>query len=249
MRQPPAPAATRTGRRTSPEPEPYRPWRRQDQDGPFPSMRHPRPKASPWFSAPFRTWSPGRPRRQMQYPAARRCHVRSRPCPNASIRRLRIAPWKLSRRHLSPGKTNSRNWSPPTLNCSTESRFVPGTPGAGSSSGARRALRSPLASRPDGPSTTSSSIRTLAELKRGSNPEVRRGIVGQLLEYAAHASETWTATELREAFEGAAEARGREPRDELARLLQSDGEPDADGFWEDVSTNLAAKTPAPAVRR
>ena len=84
-------------------------------------------------------------------------------------------------------------------------------------------------------------VPTLAELKRGSNPEVRRGIVGQLLEYAAHASETWTATELREAFEGAAEARGRDPRDELARLLQSDGEPDADGFWEDVSTNLAAK--------
>ena len=84
-------------------------------------------------------------------------------------------------------------------------------------------------------------VPTLAELKRGSNPEIRRTIVGQLLEYAAHASETWTAEELRDAFERRIEAQGRDPRDELAALLQSDGEPDVDGFWEDVSTNLAAK--------
>ena len=84
-------------------------------------------------------------------------------------------------------------------------------------------------------------VPTLAEIKRGSNPEIRRTIVGQLLEYAAHASETWTAQELREAFERQADARGRDPGDELSTLLQSDGEPDVDGFWEDVSTNLAAK--------
>lgn len=84
-------------------------------------------------------------------------------------------------------------------------------------------------------------VPTLAELKRGSNPEIRRTIVGQLLEYAAHASETWTAEELRNAFERQAEAQGRDARDELAALLQTDGEPDVDGFWEDVSTNLAAK--------
>ena len=84
-------------------------------------------------------------------------------------------------------------------------------------------------------------VPTLAEVKRGSNPELRRTIVGQLLEYAAHASETWTAQELRDTFERQTEARGREPGDELSTLLQSDGEPDVDGFWEDVSTNLAAK--------
>ena len=82
---------------------------------------------------------------------------------------------------------------------------------------------------------------TLVELKRGSNPEIRRAIVGQLLEYAAHASETWTANELRQAFERQLEAQGRDPRDELAALLEVDGEPDVDGFWENVSTNLAAK--------
>ena len=44
-------------------------------------------------------------------------------------------------------------------------------------------------------------VPTLAEVKRGSNPEIRRTIVGQLLEYAAHASVSWTVQELRNAFE------------------------------------------------
>ena len=84
-------------------------------------------------------------------------------------------------------------------------------------------------------------VPTLVELKRSQNPEIRRTIIGQLLEYAAHASETWTANELRDAFESRAEEQGLESTDELAALLQTDGEPDVDGFWEDVSTNLAAK--------
>ena len=84
-------------------------------------------------------------------------------------------------------------------------------------------------------------VPTLAEVKRGSNPEIRRTIVGQLLEYAAHASETWTAEELCAMFERQSEARGRDAVAELATLLQTDGDPDVDGFWEDVSTNLAAK--------
>ena len=84
-------------------------------------------------------------------------------------------------------------------------------------------------------------VPTLVEMKRGSNPDLRRKIVGQLLEYAAHASETWSAQELREAFERQTSSDKVDSRDELARLLQSDGEPDADGFWKAVSTNLAAK--------
>ena len=50
-------------------------------------------------------------------------------------------------------------------------------------------------------------VPTLAEVKRGSSPEIRRSIVGQLLEYAVHASETWTGQELREAFERQTEER------------------------------------------
>ena len=84
-------------------------------------------------------------------------------------------------------------------------------------------------------------VPTLAEVKRGSNPEIRRTIVGQLLEYAAHAAQTWTADELRQEFEESANAQGRDPDEVLGKLLQVDEEPDADGFWENVATNLAAR--------
>ena len=84
-------------------------------------------------------------------------------------------------------------------------------------------------------------IPTLAEVKRATNPEIRRTIVGQVLEYATHAALTWTAEELRRTFEESAHAQGKDPERMLASLLQIDGEPDADGFWEDVATNLSAR--------
>ena len=84
-------------------------------------------------------------------------------------------------------------------------------------------------------------VPTLAEVKRGSNPEIRRTVVGQMLEYAAHASQTWTGDELRRAFEESASARGLDPIEELGKLLQADGEPDADAFWQSVVTNLSAR--------
>ena len=84
-------------------------------------------------------------------------------------------------------------------------------------------------------------VPTLAELKRGSNREIRREVVGQLLEYAAHAAKYWTAHELRNTFERRAEALGRDPVDELTTLLQTDDEPDADDFWKEVETNLDAQ--------
>ena len=78
---------------------------------------------------------------------------------------------------------------------------------------------------------------TLAEVKRGSNRELRRTIVGQLLEYAAHAAQTWTADELRRTFEDSND----DADAVLAELLQVDEEPDADTFWEKVATNLTAR--------
>ena len=81
---------------------------------------------------------------------------------------------------------------------------------------------------------------TLAEVKRGWNPEIRRTIVGQVLEYAAHASETWTAQHLRETFESSAAKRDVDPQEELDLLLQQGGEADADAFWEEVARNLDA---------
>ena len=83
-------------------------------------------------------------------------------------------------------------------------------------------------------------VPTLVEVKRGSSAELRRTIVGQMLEYAAHAARTWTADTLRRAFEESTTTRGLDPSEVLGRLLMADGEPDADGFWESVATNLAA---------
>ncbi len=81
-------------------------------------------------------------------------------------------------------------------------------------------------------------VPTLVEVKRGTSSEIRRTIVGQLLEYAAHASQTWKADELRRAFEAGDNAESR-----LAELLQFEegDEVDADAFWERVATNLVAR--------
>ena len=80
-------------------------------------------------------------------------------------------------------------------------------------------------------------VPTLVEVKRSANPEVRRTVVGQMLDYAAHAPQTWTIDELRRTFELSAD----DPDDELRKLLLTDGEPEVDAFWEEVATNLAAK--------
>ena len=81
-------------------------------------------------------------------------------------------------------------------------------------------------------------VPTLVEVKRGRNPEIRRTIIGQMLEYAAHAARTWTVDTLRRAFEESTD----DPGAELGSLLQpaGDEEPDADAFWERVATNLEA---------
>ena len=80
-------------------------------------------------------------------------------------------------------------------------------------------------------------VPTLVEVKRGANSEIRRTVVGQLLEYAAHAARTWPADDLRRIFEESAE----EASTALGELLQAGGEPDADAFWQAVATNLAAR--------
>ena len=83
-------------------------------------------------------------------------------------------------------------------------------------------------------------IPTLVEVKRGANPEIRRTVVGQMLEYAAHARLSWNADSIRRAFENTTGAGDRSPQEVLGELLQSDSEPDADAFWQQVATNLDA---------
>ncbi len=82
---------------------------------------------------------------------------------------------------------------------------------------------------------------TLIEVKLRDNSDIHRKIVGQVLEYAAHASKTWTVDDLRGTFENSVLSQGQDPDDVLAELLQDKDEPDVDRFWDRVSTNLAAK--------
>lgn len=83
---------------------------------------------------------------------------------------------------------------------------------------------------------------TLVEVKRGDNSQVRREVVGQMLDYAAHA-EYWTADGLRAAFEKS----NGDPDSALRDLLEPDGaeaeewEAEKSGFWDKVGANLAAK--------
>ena len=81
-------------------------------------------------------------------------------------------------------------------------------------------------------------IPTLVEVKRSANSQIRREIVGQMMDYAAHATQTWNVSDIRHAFERRVEAAGQDPDIVLAELLQSEEEPDADAFWRQVETNL-----------
>ncbi len=84
-------------------------------------------------------------------------------------------------------------------------------------------------------------VPTLVEVKRGSNSELRRTVVGQMLDYAANARQTWTAGELRQSFEKTASEDGVDPDERLRELLETDDETDEGQFWEKVETNLTAQ--------
>ena len=61
-------------------------------------------------------------------------------------------------------------------------------------------------------------VPTLVEVKRSTNTEIRRQVVGQLLEYAANASAYWQLEKLRASFEANAEAEGKDPSEEISEV-------------------------------
>jgi len=63
-------------------------------------------------------------------------------------------------------------------------------------------------------------IPTLVEVKRSSNTQIRREVVGQMLDYAANAVTYWNLDVLRDRYEEAVRAQGREPEDEIAVLVK-----------------------------
>ena len=77
---------------------------------------------------------------------------------------------------------------------------------------------------------------TLVEVKRGSNSQIRREVVGQMLDYAATAASVWSERDMRRIFEESSD----NPDDEISNLIGADDESDIDAFWEQVATNLDA---------
>ena len=81
-------------------------------------------------------------------------------------------------------------------------------------------------------------IPTLVEVKRSSNTQIRREVLGQMLDYAANAVAYWPVEDIRAKFEAQCEANGTDPEEELASLLGD--ERDTADFWQQVKTNLQA---------
>jgi len=82
-------------------------------------------------------------------------------------------------------------------------------------------------------------IPTLVEVKRSTNPQIRREVVGQMLEYAANGTAYWQVDALRASFEANCKGKGLESNDEIAKLLEP-AEADSEAFWQRVRDNLRA---------
>ncbi|MCH7740596.1 MAG: hypothetical protein IIC93_10695 [Chloroflexi bacterium] len=80
---------------------------------------------------------------------------------------------------------------------------------------------------------------TFVECKLSRNPEVRREVVAQMLEYAANGTKYWPPGRIREAAAQTAEEAGDSLHGWTSRLLGKDDEGNVEDFWASVDTNLA----------
>lgn len=81
-------------------------------------------------------------------------------------------------------------------------------------------------------------IPTIVEVKRSDNTEIRRQIVGQMLDYVAHATLYWDGSMLENRFVDTCETLGLDPEVTIKDLTSDE---DVTGFWEDVERNLRSK--------
>ena len=77
-------------------------------------------------------------------------------------------------------------------------------------------------------------IPTLVEAKRAASSQLRREVVGQLLDYVSNATRYWRAGELAAAFD---REHGDQAHEVLAELVGDDH--DEDAFWDRVIDNLS----------
>jgi hypothetical protein len=85
-------------------------------------------------------------------------------------------------------------------------------------------------------------IPTLVEVKQSDNNDVRRKVVGQMLDYAANSVAYWPVESLRDAFEASANEAGEDPTQLILSLIRATPEDidPVDKFWTQVKTNLQA---------
>src|SRR5436305_3334298 len=81
-------------------------------------------------------------------------------------------------------------------------------------------------------------VPTLVEVKRGSDPRIRREVVGQMLDYAAHSVLHWTVEMIRGWYAERCEREALDADQGIAAL--TGGAVPADDFWPRVKTNLQA---------
>jgi len=79
-------------------------------------------------------------------------------------------------------------------------------------------------------------VPTLVEVKRSGNPELRREVVAQMLEYAANAS-AWSTERIVSRFTDRCDEDGVDAEVELGRIA---GERSAEEFWQSVRSNLGS---------
>lgn len=80
-------------------------------------------------------------------------------------------------------------------------------------------------------------LLTLVEVKRAGSSELRRRVVGQMVEYVTHASKTWSSGSIRSSLEQDARRRNVDPDAALQALIASRPGTIAE-FWSSVDRNL-----------
>lgn len=80
-----------------------------------------------------------------------------------------------------------------------------------------------------------SCIPVFVEVKRSKNGDVRRAVIGQLLDYAANGQSYWSIGEIKQAFEN---QWGAEAQEKLEGFIEEAGIHDIATFWQNVEANL-----------
>jgi hypothetical protein len=79
-------------------------------------------------------------------------------------------------------------------------------------------------------------IPTIVEVKRSSDTRIRREVVGQMLDYAANATEHWRVDHMRERFAANCQRSGVDATRKLRDFLGENVDPEE--FWEKANRNL-----------